>query len=109
MNKVKNILSHFGDKKQILKAKEELTELLQALDSGNSENIIEEIADAEVMLEQLKYIYDCVYSVEIIKQCKINRTLKIINGECTVPKKDRPQYCGKKIWACTICDKNKKQ
>lgn len=103
INDIKKIVLHNGNGLQILKAKEELIELLAALNRNDTENIIEEIADVEIMLEQLKYIYACAPYVETIKQCKVERTLKIINGECTVLKENRPNYCGKILNACEKC------
>lgn len=103
MNDIKKIVSHFGDVLQVEKAREELVELITALTRKDIDNIIEEIADAEIMLEQLKYIYNCIDDVETIKQCKIDRTLKIINGECQTSKCDRPHYCGKIKNACEKC------
>lgn len=103
MNTIEQIVLHFGHTSQIFKAKEELIELLQALDSEDADNITEEIADVEIMLEQLKYIYNCVNDVEAIKQYKIDRTLKIMRGECKISKCDRPPYCGKIKNACEKC------
>ena len=103
LNNIKSIVLHNGNGTQILKAKEELVELLQALNRGDTENIIEEIADVDIMLEQLKYIYACAPMVERIKELKVARTLKIMNGECAVLKENRPPYCGKEINACEKC------
>lgn len=55
-------VKHFGAEHQTLKACEELTELqhelLHALDGrADNDKIREEIADVEIMLEQLKLIY----------------------------------------------------
>lgn len=41
-------------------------------------NLIEEIADVEIMLEQIKYLLDCVYAVEEVKEQKIARQLERI-------------------------------
>ncbi len=104
MNEVKYYRNN-GNGTQILKAREELVELLQALNRNDTDNIIEEIADVEIMLEQLKYIYSCASLVELIKKLKVARTLKIMNGECRVLKENRPPYCGKEINACEKCRK----
>ena len=108
INDIKKIVLHNGNGTQILKAKEELVELLQALSKNDAGDIAEEIADVEIMLEQLKYIYACAPYVEIIKQCKVDRTLKIISGECTVSKSERPNYCGKTKNACEKCKDEKR-
>lgn len=108
MNSIKQIVEHFGKTEQMVKAKEELIELLAALNRNDTDNIIEEIADVEIMLEQLKYIYSCASLVELIKKLKVARTLKIMSGECTVLKSDRPPYCGKEIHACEKCKDEKR-
>lgn len=52
-------LKKFGLEKQMIKCVEELSELQKelcklSLEEGNLENTIEEIADVEIMLEQMK-------------------------------------------------------
>ena len=54
---------HFGAESRTIKAAEECTELslalLHAVDGrANMDNICEEIADVEIMLAQLRLIYD---------------------------------------------------
>ena len=108
MNSIKQIVEHFGTAEQIVKAKEELIELLAALNRNDTDNIIEEIADVEIMLEQLKYIFDCKCDVDNIKNYKLDRTLKIIRGACKISKAKRPSYCGKIAGACEKCKREKK-
>lgn len=55
-----NALVHYGEKKQRMKALEELAECQQAickyaLGEDSHEHLAEEIADATIMLEQLRY------------------------------------------------------
>lgn len=55
---------------------EECAELIQAINKkhrGKQHNIPEEIADVEIMLEQLKIANDCHEEVEVIRQWKIDR------------------------------------
>ena len=55
---------------------EECSELIQAIchkHRGREHNIAEEIADVEIMLEQLKIINDCGKTVEEIRKQKIAR------------------------------------
>lgn len=63
-------------------AVEEMSELIKTLMKSrrndvdiqrNLHNIIEEIADVEIMLEQLKLIFNCFGFVEREKEYKINR------------------------------------
>lgn len=107
LNNIKSIVLHNGNGTQILKAKEELVELLQALSKNDAGDIAEEIADVEIMLEQLKYIYACAPMVELIKELKVDRTLKIMSGECKVLKENRPPYCGKVPNMCEKCKKER--
>ncbi len=74
----KKAVEVFGKDTQILMYFEEAGELAQAISKykrgfKNKANIAEEIADVEIMLEQLKHIYQCHHSVEQIKQQKVMR------------------------------------
>lgn len=66
----------YGDKAQENQAIEELAELIQAIchkHRGRENNIEEEIADVEIMLEQLKIINCCRNKVQRIRELKIKR------------------------------------
>lgn len=75
----------FGYQKQMIVAVEELSELQKEVckflrDGGNRTNLIEELADATIMLEQIMYlhqIYD--FEVENVIAAKLERLLKRIN------------------------------
>ena len=78
---IKRIACHYGGKHQRIKTIEELAELIQALAKYSPNqpliDIIEEIADVEIMLEQLKFLL--MIPDEVIgtaKRYKISRTLK---------------------------------
>lgn len=81
------IIAHFGGyAHQKEKAIEELSELQQALardlqGEGDRANIIEEIADALVMIAQLVLIYGIHREVERVADEKVNRTLERIEKE----------------------------
>ena len=91
MNKTeiyKKLIAKFGVKNQIIVAIEELSELQKELcktlrGEENKPNICEEIADVEIMLEQIKMLYDINEVVEFEKNNKLKRTndryLKIID------------------------------
>lgn len=73
-------LIHKYGEKQIIVAIEELSELQKELCKAlrgkeNQENIIEEIADVEIMIVQMK-MYFCITQAEIeeIKEKKLERT-----------------------------------
>lgn len=84
MNKVyRKTIEKFGVKHQKLKVIEELSELVYSLarsfhDDFNVYSLYEEMADVEIMLEQLKMIYDCNSDVELIKKEKIDRLKGIV-------------------------------
>ena len=78
------LIEKFGAEKQMLKCVEELNELGQAIckfEETNKveaiKNIIEEIADVEVMLEQLKLILEIdEKEVRKMKSFKLHRTAR---------------------------------
>lgn len=77
-----NIANHYGLEHQLVKCKEELGELIEAIDSANDEAIIEEIADVEIMISQIKYLRNIPdEQVDVIKQYKISRQLTRIAKE----------------------------
>ncbi|MDD3041118.1 hypothetical protein [Bacteroides sp.] len=68
----------WGIDAQVTKAVEELSELIKELskfllDDGNMEHITEEMADVEIMIEQLKLIFENKKAVKIVKKEKIHR------------------------------------
>lgn len=75
----------FGDKSQEGVAIEECSELIQAISHkhrGREHNIAEEIADVEIMLEQLKMINNCREEVAEIHKQKIDRLHQRIFNMC---------------------------
>ena len=78
---LKYIADHYGKEHQLEKCKEELGELIEAIDSTNDEAIIEEIADVEIMTEQLKQLMCADRVVELYKDYKIARQLRRISRE----------------------------
>ena len=74
-----NAIERYGAEAQEGIAQEECAELIQAISKkhrGKPHNISEEIADVEIMLEQLKIINDCENEVEEIRKQKISRLSK---------------------------------
>lgn len=70
----------FGNDKQLIKAIEEMAELQKAiskylLGDKDGKDIIQEVADVEIMTEQIKLMFDCHKEVEKIKVNKIQRML----------------------------------
>ena len=65
----KKAVNAWGPEKQKWVAAEELSELIHALARNNRgddnlENVVEEIADVEIMLHQLKIMFDCYDAAE---------------------------------------------
>ena len=83
MSNIKIIADHYGINPQLDQMQEECAELIVAINKhkryGKSEQVIEEIADVELMLEQLKYLLNCDGEVQKIKKQKIERQLDRID------------------------------
>lgn len=96
-DKVKRIADHYGLVKQTRQLSEECAELIQAtskymryqetsyastVDWKYLQNVCEEIADVEVMLEQIKYLLHInPNAIDEIKKKKIHRQLERIEKE----------------------------
>ena len=74
-SRVQQIADHYGKRPQTLKAIEEMAELTQALLKGDSVHIAEEMADVEIMMEQLRYFHTNKAEIKIIREQKIARQL----------------------------------
>lgn len=75
MNIYNEALIEFGISAQVDMAIEEMSELIQALskfkrDKGHIDNIQEEIADVEIMLEQMKMVFDPHNAISSVKKHK---------------------------------------
>ena len=85
------IAENFGKRLQTAKAIEECseasTELARALladlngEEPNKEAIAEELADAQIMIEQMIYLYDIGGKVDKSRTYKLIRTLGLMEGE----------------------------
>ena len=83
---LKQAIAHYGDKMQLTVAMEEMAELQKELSKairGNPDysHIAEEIADVEIMVEQLKIIFDCKFQVSSWKHTKLERLRNKIGSE----------------------------
>ena len=75
----------FGETAQENVAVEECAELIQAISHkhrGREHNIAEEIADVEIMIEQLKIINNCHNEVAEIHKQKIERLYNLVFDMC---------------------------
>lgn len=78
----------FGKKAQLIMAMEEMAELTKELsknirDSNNVSAISEEMADVEIMLEQLKIIFSNRSEVDHIRSEKLLRLAGLLGSETT--------------------------
>ena len=75
---LENALTTFGAEAQILMVMEEMAELQKKLcknlrGKDNVANIAEEIADVQIMLEQMTLLYDCEHAVQANREYKLMR------------------------------------
>lgn len=77
------LINHYGTRMQQDIVIEELSELQKAIikyrrepSDKTKEAVIEEIADVQVMLEQLKMIFSCKSKTDEIMDVKIDRQIK---------------------------------
>lgn len=87
MNPYRQILEHWGLDKQINQVSEECAELIIALNKyrrapdnkkPDLRTVAEEIADVQIMLEQMKEAFKCKELVAYLMDEKLDRTLKRI-------------------------------
>ncbi len=81
-----NAIKKWGKESQILVAVEEIGELLQSISKFNrgkitTDDILEEIADVEIMLNQLIIIYSCHDSYNTILNKKFAKLKRLLNNE----------------------------
>ena len=80
------ILNHYGITEQVSKLKEECRELIEAADgyingTDSKAHFLEEMADVEVMLDQMKLHFNAQDKVDEIKRFKVKRQLGIMERE----------------------------
>lgn len=97
-NKIEKIAMHYGAAAQMCKTVEELAELTAEIQRYNllafkhqvsmgevseqMQKIIEEMADVEIMLEQIKFLFNIDEEVKAMKAFKISRQLdRMARGE----------------------------
>lgn len=96
----KRAVEVFGKDTQLLMYFEEAGELAQSISKDkrgfkDQANIAEEIADVEIMLEQLKHIYKCHHTVERIKQQKIIRLSSRVEQRLKLQKERKVKHSEK--------------
>ena len=79
------------DQAQFIMAIEECSELIKALckfwrnpvdpAGQNALNLIEEIADVQIMAETLEVVFDCSYRIRKIRRKKLRRLKKLLKPE----------------------------
>ena len=71
-----DLAKHNGEQVVREKAIEELGELIEAIKSNDINNLIDEVADAKIMLEQIIHTYVIYDEVESWYDYKIKRTVE---------------------------------
>lgn len=79
------IARHYGEETQTNKLLEELAELIRAIARGDRENIVEEVADVEIMVYQYKLLLGLEEDVDKMIVEKIKRQTERIKLERTLP------------------------
>ncbi|HJC73189.1 MAG TPA: hypothetical protein H9698_10430 [Candidatus Ruthenibacterium merdavium] len=77
-------IKHFGREAQERMMFEEMSELQKAIcklsrGKGSIDDIAQEIADVEIMLEQMKILYQCEESAALWKHEKLERLRSLLN------------------------------
>lgn len=82
-NRYQKIIEHYGVNNQLKKLTEEVYELQESiLEQHNTEHVLEEYADVEVILEQIKQYFKLDdEKIELIKDYKVARQLYRIRNE----------------------------
>ena len=86
----------FGEKSQKLMMIEEMAELTQAISKdfrGQDHNVEEEIADVEIMLEQMKLIYN-TEDIKMCKEIKLRRLKGLTESNLDIERKYLYKYNG---------------
>ena len=81
-NGCKLIFDHYGEENQLNKLVEECSELIRAISRKNKVNILEEVADVQVLIDQFTIKYPKFdNSIKLLKVNKVERQIKRIK-EC---------------------------
>ena len=87
---IETIAKHYGSKRQVVKACEELSECISALctglyahedDVGAFEHMAEEMADARIMLDQIEFLYGLKTHCAYWREFKLTRQMNRIRDE----------------------------
>lgn len=86
MNIYEQALAHYGGEMQTMVCVEEMAELMKELSKNargvdNVRAIAEEIADVEIMLEQMKLLHGCDHLADVYKDEKLERLARRIERE----------------------------
>lgn len=76
---IRTIAAYYGLERQERKLFEEMAELVVAL--THDSNVIEELADVQIMIDQISYLCFAEDAVESWKERKIKRTIERIEDE----------------------------
>lgn len=79
-------LDTYGSRAQVVMVFEEMSELQKELckylrGKYSPANIAEEIADVEIMLEQMKMLFFCANDVRDVRRCKVERLKERLDND----------------------------
>lgn len=95
-------IAHYGERNQIIVAIEELSELQKELckylrGEGNTAHIAEEMADVQIMLDQLDLIFNNrndVLEIRTIKLGRLVNRMRVIKcPTCGITMDEKPDVC----------------
>lgn len=79
-NGCKLIFDHYGEENQLNKLIEECSELIRAISRKDKVNILEEVADVQVLIDQFVIKYPKFdNSIKLLKAYKVERQIKRIS------------------------------
>jgi hypothetical protein len=91
-------VNRFGAKAQLIKCLEEMAELsvevakiANGLNQGLFDGLIDEMADASILMEQVQLIYGIGTLVDVRKTTKVEKLKAIISGEIKHPHTQNPE------------------
>ena len=91
------LIEYYGIEHQKLKLCEECAEVIQAILKGDGRSMWEGVADVEVLVDQLKLMYDVNDFIRSRKRYKITRQLVRIKDELARKKRDIPEWLDKAL------------
>lgn len=103
---IEEIADVYGLESQLAKLREELSELLSALDGDDVGNVVEEMADVTIMIRQLVYLLHAESAFDAAVEWKIERQTRRINKHERAADANESAQDGSTGEFDSDCDKN---